>query len=81
MGFVDSNNKVVPHNYFMFYVGDYDSAAWLYNIFKVHWDDSLRGQVPLGTNSKELREEACCIFTVMRFLSTEGGFSDDAFLF
>jgi hypothetical protein len=50
MGFVDSNNKVVRHNYIMFYVGDYDSAAWLYNVFKQKWDDPQRGEVPLGTD-------------------------------
>lgn len=42
------NPKVVPKMYISFYVGDYDSAAWLYNEIKRRWDDSDRGSVPLG---------------------------------
>ena len=33
-GYLDAAGKVVPKNYFMFYVGDYDSASWLYTQFK-----------------------------------------------
>lgn len=62
-GYIDSNGKVVTQTYvhfmillsylwtkmqIMFYVGDYDSAAWLYSEFKGNWDDSDRGSVPLG---------------------------------
>ena len=39
---------VVPRLYVSFYVGDYDSAAWVYNELKDRWDDADRGQVPLG---------------------------------
>lgn len=31
-----------------FYVGDYDSAAWLYEMMPSLWDDPVRGQIPLG---------------------------------
>lgn len=47
-GYIDSNGHVVAKNYAMFYVGDYDSAAWLYSQFKGKWDDPSRGKVPLG---------------------------------
>ena len=47
-GYIDSSGKVVPKNYAMFYVGDYDSAAWLYSQLKGKWDDPSRGKVPLG---------------------------------
>jgi hypothetical protein len=32
----------------MFYVGDYDSAAWLYRRTPVLWDDPRRGEIPLS---------------------------------
>jgi hypothetical protein len=35
----------VLHSY---YVGDYDSAAWVFNKLKGFWDDGNRGSVPLG---------------------------------
>jgi len=47
-GFLDAGGKVVPHNYASIYVGDYDSAAWLYQTMPRIWDDPNRGSVPLG---------------------------------
>jgi hypothetical protein len=49
-GYVDSSGNVVPRHYYMFYVGDYDSASWFYNSFAPGglWDDPARGKVPLG---------------------------------
>ncbi len=47
-GFLDAGGKVVPHNYASIYVGDYDSAAWLYETMPRIWDDPNRGSVPLG---------------------------------
>ena len=38
----------MPHNYATIYVGDYDSAAWLYQTMPRIWDDPNRGSVPLG---------------------------------
>lgn len=40
----------VPGNrlYYMFYAGDYDSAAWLYSQLIGHWNDTARGSVPIG---------------------------------
>lgn len=34
--------------YVTFYVGDWDSAAWLYQMLPTRWNDSKRGSVPLG---------------------------------
>ncbi|GAA2756777.1 GxGYxYP domain-containing protein [Actinopolymorpha rutila] len=47
-GFVDASGAVVPRRYVMFYVGDYDSAAWLYQVMPYIWDDAARGEVPLN---------------------------------
>jgi len=49
MGYVDKNTqKVIPRTYFMYYVGDYDSAAWLYSMFYDIWNEPNRGSIPLG---------------------------------
>ena len=47
-GNLDSAGKVVPNTYITFYVGDYDSAAWLYQRLPALWNDPARGTVPLG---------------------------------
>jgi hypothetical protein len=47
-GFLDADGAVVPRRYVMFYVGDYDSAAWIYQTTPYLWDDPARGSVPLN---------------------------------
>ncbi|REF35157.1 GxGYxYP domain-containing protein [Thermasporomyces composti] len=47
-GFVTEDDTVAPRRYVMFYVGDYDSAAWLYQVLPYMWDDPARGSVPLN---------------------------------
>lgn len=47
-GYLDAHGKVVPETYVTFYVGDYDSAAWLYQKLPNLWNDPARGAVPLG---------------------------------
>ncbi len=47
-GFLTEKGLVAPGRYVMFYVGDYDSSAWLYAEFPRCWDDPARGSVPLG---------------------------------
>src|SRR5690554_4735359 len=47
-GYVNQQGQLIPRTYLMFYVGDYDSAAWLYSQLKPKWDDPNRGTVPLG---------------------------------
>jgi len=43
-----SDGKVAPKHYVAIYVGDYDSAAWLYQMLPQVWDDPARGSIPLG---------------------------------
>ena len=47
-GFLPAAGKPVPRTYVSFYVGDYDSAAWLYQRLPTLWTDPARGQIPLG---------------------------------
>lgn len=47
-GLVDTDGLVAPGAYLCFYVGDYDSAAWLYREFPRCWNTPGRGSVPLG---------------------------------
>ena len=49
-GYLDQSGLVIPKHYYMFYVGDYDSASWTYNSFAPGgvWEDAARGSVPLG---------------------------------
>ncbi len=43
-----TGKTVAPKQYVTFYVGDYDSAAWMYQMLPSLWDDAQRGSVPLG---------------------------------
>ena len=45
---IDKQGLVSPGAYICFYVGDYDSAAWLYREFPRCWNDPARGKVALG---------------------------------
>jgi len=47
-GFLDASGAIVPKRYVTFYVGDYDSSAWLYQMLPEKWNDPARGSVPLG---------------------------------
>ena len=38
----------MPNPVVSIYVGDYDSAAWLYTMMPQIWDDPVRGTIPLG---------------------------------
>jgi hypothetical protein len=42
-GRLTSNGK----KYFLFYVGDYDASAWVYQTASYIWDDPNRGKVPM----------------------------------
>ena len=42
------DGKVAAKSYVTIYVGDYDSAAWLYHRIPDLWDDPNRGSIPLG---------------------------------
>jgi hypothetical protein len=43
-----SASYIAPRHYVTFYVGDYDSAAWLYQRLPALWQDPNRGHIPLG---------------------------------
>ncbi|HSV74644.1 MAG TPA: hypothetical protein VLH79_12870 [Chthonomonadales bacterium] len=47
-GFVLPDGSVAPRTFVTIYVGDYDSAAWLYQTLGRNWDDPARGSVTLG---------------------------------
>ena len=47
-GLIDSDGTVSRKTYVTIYVGDYDSAAWLYHKVPEFWSDPARGTVPLG---------------------------------
>jgi hypothetical protein len=45
---IDENGHLATKHFISFYVGDYDSAAWLYQMLPSIWDDPARGSIPLG---------------------------------
>ncbi len=47
-GYVDAAGRVVPKRYFGFYVGDFDSPAFLLRLMPQFWNDPARGAVPLS---------------------------------
>ncbi len=46
-GFIGANGQIAAKTFVGFYVGDYDSAAWLYHELPKLWSDPERGKVPL----------------------------------
>ncbi|MBP5275069.1 MAG: hypothetical protein ILO36_09085 [Abditibacteriota bacterium] len=48
LGYIDGQGRVKKATYLCIYVGDYDSASWLYQCMPDIWEDPVRGQVPLG---------------------------------
>lgn len=48
LGYIDSSGKVAEKAFVCMYVGDYDSAAWMYRMIPRLWGDSARGKIPLG---------------------------------
>lgn len=47
-GILDAEGKIRPRRYVAHYVGDYDSAAWLYQQAPRMWTDPARGKTPLS---------------------------------
>jgi hypothetical protein len=47
-GYLDSAGRVRPLRFYAHYVGDYDSAAWMYWALPRLWTDPARGKVPLS---------------------------------
>jgi len=47
-GYLTADGKVnTSKKYFIFYVGDYDAASWLYQVVPTIWDNSDRGSLPM----------------------------------
>ena len=46
-GLVDKNGRPANRAYVALYVGDYDSAAWVYQMMPRFWADPNRGAVPI----------------------------------
>lgn len=47
-GWLQPNGTAAPKRFFAFYVGDFDSPAWLYQTLPTLWTDPARGEVPLS---------------------------------
>ena len=45
---INAQGGVADKSYVAIYVGDYDSAAWLYQMLPTMWTDPARGSIPLG---------------------------------
>ncbi|NLH42775.1 MAG: hypothetical protein GX448_13135 [Planctomycetes bacterium] len=48
-GYLDDQGRVnvAGREFLVFYIGDYDCAAWLYQRMMDIWDDPARGQIPM----------------------------------
>jgi hypothetical protein len=47
-GLLNAQGQIVPRTYVAFYVGDYDSSAWLYQKLPEMWRDPARGTIALS---------------------------------
>lgn len=47
-GYMDKDGALAPLGFTLMYVGDFDSAAWLYHREQDLWAQSTRGSVPMG---------------------------------
>ena len=47
-GYIDSKGNLAHKGFVGLYVGDYDSAAWMYQMIPKLWSDPARGTIPLG---------------------------------
>ena len=48
-GYLDAQGNVIGNRlYYMWYAGDFDSAAWLYSQLLSRWNDPMRGNVSIG---------------------------------
>jgi hypothetical protein len=45
---ISPQGTIAGKSYVTIYVGDYDSAAWLYQMLPTMWNDPARGSIPLG---------------------------------
>ena len=47
-GLLDRSGRPIDRTFVSIYVGDYDSAAWVYQCIPEIWTDPVRGEIPLG---------------------------------
>ena len=47
-GYINAQGNVAKLNFVYHYLGDYDSAAWMYHRLPEIWNNPVRGQVPSG---------------------------------
>ncbi|MDD3469298.1 MAG: GxGYxYP family putative glycoside hydrolase [Thermoguttaceae bacterium] len=47
-GYLDAHNQPIDRTFVSIYVGDYDSAAWVYQQMPHLWNDPARGSIPMG---------------------------------
>ena len=47
-GILDEQGRIKPFNFYAYYTGDFDSAAWLLRRSPRLWTDPARGQVPIS---------------------------------
>jgi hypothetical protein len=45
--YLAADGSVLPKRYVTYYVGDYDAAAWMYQMLPRLWGDSARDSVPM----------------------------------
>lgn len=48
LGYLDSDGRLAPLAFTLFYIGDFDSAAWLYRRVKDLWAEESRGALPMA---------------------------------
>ena len=74
-GLIDSGDRVAEKRFVTFYIGDYDSAAWLYSRVPSIWDDPGRGKMPLGwAFNPNLADRAPVAMVYTRQTRTENDF-------
>ncbi len=47
-GYLSDDGQLAPFGFTLFYIGDFDSAAWLTRRLPDLWGDPVRGSVPMG---------------------------------
>ena len=74
-GLIDNDGCVAKKRFVTFYIGDYDSAAWLYSQVSSIWDDPKRGEMPLGwAFNPNLADRASVAMVYTRQTSTSNDF-------
>ncbi|MBR1575433.1 MAG: hypothetical protein IJ654_03175 [Bacteroidales bacterium] len=75
-GWIGADGKVDrSRKYVLFYVGDYDSSAWLYQMMPTLWEDKARGTLPLMWSiNPTLARRAPMVMDYLRATAKEGDY-------